>query len=87
MTQIHEVEYRVTASRNNISVVDQHASTREEAEALAQRISGVPGTTVTIEEVHDPAETDLTTLTRERSREIGSSGGSHPVRPEAEDPS
>lgn len=43
----------------------QLAQTQEEAAALAAKFESVPGSEVEITEVHDKAETDLTTHTRE----------------------
>lgn len=65
MSQRHPVHFKVTARRNNVVVWFQEAETRAEAEALQQRYESVPGTDAEIEEIHQPAETDLTTHTRE----------------------
>ncbi len=65
MSEAHPVHYIVKAQRNNIVVHMQEAPTREEAEKLKARFEEVPHTDADIIEVHDPAETDLTTHTRE----------------------
>ncbi len=43
----------------------QIADTRDHADALAAKFVHAPGTEVDITEVHDKAESDLTTHTRE----------------------
>jgi len=71
MQHRHPVRHRVTARHHNVIVVVQETGTREEAEALAQRMTVVPGTEVEIEEVVDPTESDLTSFTRELSESVG----------------
>ena len=68
--EAHPVHYVVKAHRNNIVVHMQEAATREEALALKARFEEVPHTDAEIVEVHDPAETDLTTHTREIVEDI-----------------
>lgn len=65
MTHEHPVHYLVTVSRRTHVMHRQMAETREEADALAAKFESVSGTEVDITEVHHPAETDLTTHTRE----------------------
>ena len=65
MSEAHPVHYIVKAQRNNIVVHMQEAMTREDAERLKAKFEEVPRTEAEIVEVHDPAETDLTTHTRE----------------------
>ena len=65
MTHEHPVHYLVTVSRHT-HVMHRHlAESREEADALAEKFGSVPGSVVDITEVHDKAETDLMTHTRE----------------------
>lgn len=71
MQHRHPVRHRVIARHHNIIVVIQETGTLEDAEALALRMSSVPGTDVEIEEIIDPRETDLTTLSRELSEAVG----------------
>ena len=65
MSDAHPVHYIVKAQRNNIVVHLQEATSREDAERLKARFEGVPHTQAEIVAVHDRAETDLTTHTRE----------------------
>lgn len=65
MTHDHPVRYLVTVSRHTHVMHRQLAETREEADALAARFERVSGSEVDVTEVHDPAESDLTTHTRE----------------------
>ena len=65
------VAYLVTAHRHNVQVAARHAGNRNDAERIANRMRSVPGTTVEITEVPDPAETDLTTFSRELSESRG----------------
>lgn len=71
MKHRYPVHHRVTARHNNIVVAIQEASDRAGAEALAARMEQVPGTDVEIEEIPDPAETDLTALSRDISESVG----------------
>lgn len=70
MSERHPVHFKVSAQRNNLVVWVQDAATRSEAEALKKRFEDVEGTSAEIEEIHDAAETDLTTHTRELLEEI-----------------
>ena len=65
MSATHPVHYIVKAQRNNIVVHMQEATDRADAERLKAQFEAVPHTEAEIVEVHDPAETDLTTHTRE----------------------
>lgn len=65
------VSYVVTAYRNNLQVASQQATELDAAERIATRMRAVPGTTVEVNEVPDPNETDLTTLSRELSESRG----------------
>lgn len=65
MPHEHPVSYLVTVSRHSYVMHTQVAETREQAEALAAKFESAPGTDVDITQVHDRAETDLTTHTRE----------------------
>jgi len=71
MQQRHPIRHRVTARHHNVIVVVQETATRTEAEAIARRMAIVPDTSVDIEEIYDPAETDLTTFSRELSESVG----------------
>ena len=68
----HPVHYLVKAYRNNIVVHVQEAATLEEAVRLREQFEAVAHSHAEIEEVHDPAETDLTTRTRELVEDIAS---------------
>lgn len=70
MSERHPLHYVVKAQRNNIVVHMQEATGAADAERLKQRFEKVAGTTAEIIEVHDPAETDLTTHTREIVEDI-----------------
>lgn len=61
MSDAQPVHYIVKAQRNNIVVHMQEATSREDAERLKAKFEGVPHTEAEIVEVHDRAETDLTT--------------------------
>ena len=65
MSEAHPVHYLVKAYRNNIVVHMQEATSREDALRMKEKFETVPRTEAEIIEVHDPAETDLTTKTRE----------------------
>jgi hypothetical protein len=65
MTHEHPVSYLVTVTRHGHVMHSQRAETRTEADTLAAKFTRAPGTEVDITEVHDRAETDLTTHTRE----------------------
>jgi hypothetical protein len=66
----HPVHYIVKAQRNNIVVQMQEANSHEEALRLKEQFESVPHTEAEIIEVHDAAETDLTTKTREVVEDI-----------------
>ena len=66
----HPVRYLVSVMRNNHIRHQQLAETLAEAEELAERMSAAAGTQVEISEVHERAETDLTTHTRELVEEL-----------------
>jgi len=70
VSEAHPVHYIVKAQRNNIVVHMQEATSHEEAVRLKERFEAVPHTEAEIVEVHDAAETDLTTKTREVVEEI-----------------
>jgi len=72
MSDLHPTRYIVRAQRNNIVVHMQEASDLEAARRLKDQFEAVPRTTAEIVEVHDPAETDLTTHTREIVEDIAS---------------
>lgn len=65
MTHEHPVRYLVTVSRHSHVMHSQLADTRDEADALAAKFGAAEDAEVDITEVHDRAETDLTTHTRE----------------------
>ena len=65
MTHPHPVHYLVTVSRHTHVMHRQLADTREKADALAVKFGSAEGAEVEITEVHERAETDLTTHTRE----------------------
>lgn len=66
----HPVRYLVSVMRNNHIRHQQLAETLTEAEELAERMGAAAGTEVEISEVHERAETDLTTHTRELVEEL-----------------
>lgn len=68
----HPVHYVVQANRNNTVVHMQEATSYDDAQRMKERIESIPHTTADIIEVHDPAETDLTTHTREIVEDIAS---------------
>lgn len=70
MSDRHPVHYVVRAQRNNIVVHMQEAPNHDAAVALKERFESVPHTEAEIIEVHEPAETDLTTHTREIVEDI-----------------
>ncbi len=70
MSERHPVHYLVKAHRNNIVVHVQEATSYEDAVALSEKFEAVPHTEAEIVEVHDRAETDLTTRTREVVEDI-----------------
>jgi len=72
MSDLHPVRYIVKAQRNNIVVHMQEAEDLEKARELKEQFEAVPHTTAEVVEVHDPAETDLTTHTREIVEDIAS---------------
>jgi len=76
MTHNHPIHYLVTVSRNNHVMHRQQASTRDEADQLASRFEAAPGAIVDITEIHEQAETDLTTHTRELVEDLQVEGAS-----------
>lgn len=70
MTEAHPVHYIVKAHRNNTVAHIQEALDLTEAHRLKERFDAIPHTEGEIVEVHDPAETDLTTHTREIVEDI-----------------
>ena len=70
MSALHPIHYVVKAQRNNIVVHMQEALDLDDAERLKAQFEDVPGTIAEIVEVHEPAETDLTTHTREIVKSI-----------------
>lgn len=66
----HPVRYLVSVMRNNHVRHQQLAETLAEAEGLATKFAEAAGATVEISEVHERAETDLTTHTRELVEEL-----------------
>lgn len=65
MTEAHPVHHIVQVWRHNAMIHVQEAASYEEALALKARFEQVPHSEAEIIEVHDDAETDLTTVTRE----------------------
>lgn len=65
MSASHPVHYLVKALRNNAVVQIQEVANHETALELKERFELVPHTSAEIVEVHERAETDLTTHTRE----------------------
>ena len=81
MTHEHPVSYLVTVSRHSHVMHRQIAETREEADALAAKFESAPGAEVEITEVHDKAETDLTTHTREILEDLRTAESSSTSKP------
>ena len=65
MSEDQPVHYIVRVFRNNAMIHVQEAASHEEAAALKARFEQVPHSEAEIVEVHEDAETDLTTKTRE----------------------
>lgn len=65
MTAAHPTHFIVTAMRNNTVVHMERAETLATAQDLKTRFEQAPHTVADISEVHERAETDLTTHTRE----------------------
>lgn len=65
MPATHPVHFNVEVFRHNFVMHAQLVDTREEAEALRAKFEEVPHAEVVITPVHDAAESDLTTHTRE----------------------
>jgi hypothetical protein len=76
VSEVHPVHYVVKAQRNNIVVHMQEAKSHEDALRLKKRFEAVAHTVAELIEVHDAAETDLTTKTREVVEDIAKR--SHP---------
>lgn len=74
MSDAHPVRWLVKAHRNNIVVHVQEATSHDDAVRLKEKFEAAPHTEAEIVEVHDPAETDLTTKTREVVEKIASRG-------------
>ena len=72
MSEAHPVHYIVRVWRNNAMIHVQEAANYEEAKALQARFEQVPHSEAEIVEVHEDAETDLTTVTREIVETIAS---------------
>ena len=71
MTSSPQLVFLVTARHHNVPVVVERATSQAEADALAERMAQVDGTTVTIEEVREPGITSVGARLRERSDAIG----------------
>lgn len=61
----HPLHYLVTVERHGHVMHRQLADTQVEADNLAETFGRAHDTVVTVTPIHDPAETDLTTHTRE----------------------
>lgn len=70
MSDRHRIHYIVKARRNNIIVHLQEALDGDDAQRLKEQFEAVAGTTADICEVHERAETDVTTHTREIVEDI-----------------
>jgi len=64
MSESHPVHHVVRVWRHNAVIHVQEAADLEEAKALKARFEQVPHSEAEIVEVHEEAETDLTTVTR-----------------------
>lgn len=65
MSVKHPIHFAVEVSRNHFVMHTHVVQTRAEADAIVKKFEDEPHVDVTVVEVHEPEEADLTTHTRE----------------------